>query len=36
MNFREQTKIGKEEKQQLLIIGNSNAKIGEAVEANKT
>ena len=33
---REQIKIGKEEKQQILIIGDFNAKIGEAVEGNKT
>ena len=35
-DIREQIKIGKEEKQQILIIGDFNAKIGEAVEGNKT
>ena len=35
-DIREQMKIGKEEKQQILIIGDFNAKIGEAVEGNKT
>ena len=33
---REKIKIGKEEKQQILIIGDLNAKIGEAIEGNKT
>ena len=35
-DIREQIKIGKEEKQQILIIGDFNAKIGEAAEGNKT
>ena len=35
-DIRQQIKIGKEEKQQILIIGDFNAKIGEAVEGNKT
>ena len=35
-DIREQIKIGKEEKQQILIIGDFNAKIGEAVEGSKT
>ena len=35
-DIREQIKIGKEEKKQMLIIGDFNAKIGEAVEGNKT
>ena len=35
-NIREQIKIGKEGKQQVLIIGDFNAKIGEAIEDNKT
>ena len=35
-DIREQIKIGKEEKQQILIIGDFNAKIGEAVEDSKT
>ena len=35
-DIREQIKIGKEEKQQILIIGDFNAKIGEAIEGNKT
>ena len=35
-DIREQTKIGKEEKQKILIIGDFNAKIGEATEGNKT
>ena len=34
-DIREQIKIGKEETQQILIIGDYNAKIGEAV-GNKT
>ena len=34
-DIREQIKIVKEEKQQILIIGDFNAKIGEAVEDNK-
>ena len=33
---KEQIKKGKEEKQQILIIGDFNAKIGEAIEGNKT
>ena len=32
----EQTKIGKEEKQQILILGDFNAKIEVAIEGNKT
>ena len=35
-NIREQIKIGKEGKQQVLIIRDFNAKIGEAIEGNKT
>ena len=35
-DIREQIKIGKKKKQQILIIGDFNAKIGEAVEGNKT
>ena len=35
-DIREQIKIGKEEKQQILIIGGFNAKIGEVVDGNKT
>ena len=35
-NIREQIKIGKEEKQQILIIGDFNTKIGEAIQGNKT
>ena len=35
-DIREQIKIGKEEKQQILSIRDFNAKIGEAVEGNKT
>ena len=35
-DIREQIKIGKEEKQQILILGDFNAKIGEAIEGNKT
>ena len=35
-DIREQIKIGKEEKQQILIIGDFNAKIGEVVDGNKT
>ena len=34
--IREQIKIGKEEKQQILILGDFNAKIGAAIEGNKT
>ena len=34
--IREHIKIGKEEKQQILILGDFNAKIGEAIEGNKT
>ena len=30
-DIREQVKIGKEEKKQMLIIGDFNAKIGEAI-----
>ena len=32
----EQIKIGKAEKQQILILGDFNAKIGAAIEGNKT
>ena len=35
-DIREQIKIGKEEKQQILILGDFNAKIGGAIEGNKT
>ena len=35
-DIREQIKIGKEEKQQILILGDFNAKIGAAIECNKT
>ena len=35
-DIREQIKIGKEEKQQILIIGDFNAKIVELTEGNKT
>ena len=35
-DIREQIKIEKEEKQQILITGDFNAKIGEAIEDNKT
>ena len=34
--IREQIKIGKEEKQQPIILGDFNAKIGAAIEGNKT
>ena len=34
-DIREQRKIGKEEKQKILILGDFNAKIGEAIEGNK-
>ena len=34
-DIREQIKIGKEEKQQILILGDFNAKIGTAIEGNK-
>ena len=34
-DIREQTKIEKEEKQQALILGDFNAKIGAAIEDNK-
>ena len=34
-DIREQIKIGKEEKQKILIIGDFNAKIGAAIEGNK-
>ena len=34
-DIREQMKTGKEEKQQILIIGDFNAKIGEAIKGNK-
>ena len=35
-DIKEKIKIGKEGKQQILIIGDFNAKIGEALEGNKT
>ena len=35
-DIREQIKIGNEEKQQILILGDFNAKIGAAIEGNKT
>ena len=35
-NIREHIKIGKEEKQQILIIEDFNAEIGEAIEGKKT
>ena len=35
-DIREMMKIGKEEKQQILILGDFNAKIGAAIEGNKT
>ena len=35
-DIREQIKIGKEEKQQILILGDFNAKIGGTIEGNKT
>ena len=35
-DIRKQMKIGKEEKQQILILGYFNAKIGAAKEGNKT
>ena len=35
-DIREQIKIGKEEKQQILILRDFNAKIGGAIEGNKT
>ena len=35
-DIREQIKIGQEEKQQILILGDFNAKIGAATEGNKT
>ena len=35
-DIREQIKIGKEEEKQILIIEDFNAKIGEAIERNKT
>ena len=36
-DIREQitNKAGKEEKQQILIVGNFNSKIGAAIESNK-
>ena len=33
---REQIKMGKDKKQQTLILGDFNGKIGAAVEGNKT
>ena len=35
-DIRKQIKIGKEEKQQILILGRFNAKIGVVIEGNKT
>ena len=35
-DIREQIKIGKEEKQQILILGDFNLKIRAAIEGNKT
>ena len=35
-DIREQIKIWKEEEKQILIIEDFNAKIGEAIERNKT
>ena len=35
-DIREQVKIGKEEKQQTIILGDFNEKIGAAIEGNKT
>ena len=35
-DIREQIEIGKEERQQKLILGDFNAKIGAAIEGNKT
>ena len=35
-DIREQIKIGKEKKQQILIPEDFNAKIGLAIEGNKT
>ena len=35
-DIREQIKIEKEKKQQILITGDFNTKIGEAIEGNKT
>ena len=35
-DIREQMKIGKEEKQQTLILEDFNAKIGAVIEGNKT
>ena len=34
-DIREQIKIGKEEKQQTLFLGDFNVKIGAAIEGNK-
>ena len=34
-DIREQIKIGKEEKQQTIILGDFSVKIGEAIEGNK-
>ena len=34
-DIREQIKIGKEEKQQTIILGDFNVKIGETIEGNK-
>ena len=35
-DIREQMKIGKEEKEQILILGDFDAKIGTTIEDNKT
>lgn len=35
-NFRQQLKIEKEQKQQILILGQFNAKMEAAIESNKT
>ena len=35
-DISEQMKIGKEEEQQILIMGDFNAKIEQAIEGNKT
>ena len=34
-DIREQTKTAKEEKQQTIILGDFNRKIGAAIEGNK-
>ena len=35
-DIREQIKIGQEEKQQILILGDFNAKTGAATKGSKT